>query len=68
VKPHRTDLVSLSFGLVFLAAAGLWLAGRLVTLDARTVGWFVAGSLVLLGGAGLAHVLVTHRRRSDHSQ
>jgi hypothetical protein len=65
VKPHRTDPVSLGFGLVFLAAAGLWLTGRLVPLDAVTVGWLVAGGLVLLGGIGLIHGLVAARHPPD---
>ena len=62
MKPHRTDPVSLVFGVVFLAAAGLWLTARLVRLDVVTVGWFVAGSLVLLGGLGLGHALTAGRR------
>lgn len=65
MKPHRTDPVSLVFGVVFLAAAGLWLTARLARLDVATVGWFMAGSLVLLGGLGLGHLLITARRSPD---
>jgi hypothetical protein len=65
VKPHRTDLLSLLFGMAFLIAAGFWLTTRLVTLDAALIGWLVTGSLVLLGGAGLVHGLVTSRWTRD---
>jgi hypothetical protein len=63
VKPHRTDLVSLGFGLVFVGGAALWLTARLVTLGALTVGWFLAGVLILLGGMGFTQVLAAGRRR-----
>jgi hypothetical protein len=63
VKPHRTDGLSLTFGLIFLAAAGLWLIARMVTLHAATVGWLVVGGLVVLGGLGLAHAIIAGDRR-----
>lgn len=64
MKPHRTDLISLAFGVVFLAAASVWLTDLLVGLEVITVGWFVAGSLLLLGAAGLTSALTSNHRRS----
>jgi hypothetical protein len=63
MKLHRTDGLSLAFGLVFLAAAGLWLLARLVTLNAATVGWLAVGGLVMLGGLGIAHAIINSGRR-----
>jgi hypothetical protein len=54
MKSHRTDVVSLVFGLLFLAVAGLWLAGRYVALDASALGWSVVVALVVLGVVGIA--------------
>lgn len=65
MKPHRTDLVSLAFGLVFVGGAALWLTARLVTLDAVTVGWFLAGALIVLGGIGVVHMITAGRRSRD---
>lgn len=67
MKPHRTDGLSLTFGLVFLAAAGLWLLARLVPLRAATVGWLVVASLIVLGGLGIAHAVAraSGRRHTD---
>jgi Domain of unknown function (DUF1707) len=61
MKSHRTDGVSLSFGLVFLLIAGWYLAARLVDLHLATMGWSVAGGLILLGLLGLAGALRTSR-------
>ncbi len=56
---HRTDLLSLFFGVVFLAVAGVWAGTRYLGLDWMFVwrlpdfGWVVAGALVLLGLLGI---------------
>ena len=56
---HRTDLLSLFFGVIFLAVAGAWAATRYLGLDWMFVwrlpdfGWVVAGALVLLGLLGI---------------
>jgi hypothetical protein len=65
MKPHSTDGLSLTFGLVFLAAAGLWLLARLVTLRPATVGWLIVSGLVVLGGIGIAHAATRAGRRGD---
>jgi hypothetical protein len=62
----RIDRVSLAFGVLFLGLAGLWLATRWLDLPAVTVGWIVAGGLVVLGLAGIAGVLTSaHRRHAE---
>jgi uncharacterized oligopeptide transporter (OPT) family protein len=54
MKRHATDLVSLVFGLIFLAISGWWLAGRFVDIQVPHLGWFAAGALILLGLLGVA--------------
>ncbi len=42
MKRHRTDLVSLIFGLVFLVIAGEWLLAGRLNVDLPAVGWLAA--------------------------
>lgn len=57
MKPHRTDGVSLTFALLFLAIAGWWFIAQLFDLPLPAVGWFVAGALIFLGALGLIGAL-----------
>ena len=50
---HEIDVVSLSFGWVFLAITALWLVATTVDIELPSAGWFVAGLLVVLGLLGL---------------
>jgi hypothetical protein len=52
VKRHKTDLISLFFGLVFAAIAGWAIFGG-ATNFGQTAGWVAIGVLVALGLAGL---------------
>ncbi|WP_201753268.1 hypothetical protein [Micromonospora rubida] len=61
MKAHRTDVVSLGFGLVFVALAGWWLLAQLLGLDLPPVGWFLAGGLILIGVLGLVGALRSGR-------
>lgn len=61
MKAHRTDLVSLAFGLVFLALSVWWLLARILGLTLPPVGWFLAGALILIGVLGLAGALRSGR-------
>jgi len=61
VKAHRTDPVSLSFGLLFVVLAAWWLVARLLGLALPPVGWFVAGALLLIGILGLVGALRASR-------
>lgn len=53
MRAHRTDGVSFTFGVLFLALSGWWLVGQLLDLALPPVGWFMAGALILLGSLGL---------------
>ena len=53
MKPHRTDGISLSFGLIFLLVALWWAVSRVVNLHLPAVGWLVAGALIVFGVIGL---------------
>jgi hypothetical protein len=65
LRLHRTDGISLTFGLVFLGAAVLWLIARLASLNAAVVGWMVVCGLFVLGGLGLATAIARVTRRRD---
>jgi hypothetical protein len=53
MKPHRTDGVSLSFGVIFLLIAFWWAISQVVTVRLPAVGWLVAGGLIMFGVIGL---------------
>jgi hypothetical protein len=61
VRPHRTDGVSLSFGLIFLLIALWWALSRVVTLHLPAVGWVVAGGLIAFGVIGLLGAIRSNR-------
>ncbi|WP_428982904.1 hypothetical protein [Phytohabitans maris] len=61
MKPHRTDGVSLTFALLFLAIAAWWFIAQLLHLSLPAVGWFVAGALIFLGALGLMGALRSGR-------
>ncbi|MFV2106960.1 MULTISPECIES: hypothetical protein [unclassified Micromonospora] len=62
MKRHRTDGVSLTFGLIFLLIAGWWLIAQSVNVPLPRVGWIVAGGLILIGVLGLVGALRSGRR------
>ena len=53
MRPHRTDGVSLSFGVLFLLVAIWWAVSRVMTIHLPAVGWLVAGGLIAFGVVGL---------------
>jgi hypothetical protein len=53
MKAHRTDGLSLAFGLIFLAAVGWWFFGRTVDIALPHLGWLVAAALIVFGALGL---------------
>jgi hypothetical protein len=57
MRAHRTDPVSLTFGLIFLASAVVWLVGKIVGWTVPDLGWFVAGLLIVAGVLGLLGAL-----------
>ena len=62
MKPHRTDHVSLSFGVIFLLIAGWWAASRVINLAPVRLGWLIAGALILFGMIGLLGAIRSGRR------
>jgi hypothetical protein len=61
MRPHRTDGVSLSFGIVFLLVVVWWAVSRVMTLHLPAVGWLVAGGLIVFGVIGLLGALRSAR-------
>ncbi|WP_442933515.1 hypothetical protein [Micromonospora sp. CPCC 206060] len=61
MKAHRTDGVSLFFGLLFLTLAVWWLLAQLLDLALPAIGWFLAGGLILVGLFGLLGALRSGR-------
>jgi uncharacterized protein (DUF58 family) len=53
MRPHRTDGVSLSFGLLFLLIALWWGITQIVSVRLPAAGWLVAGALIVFGAIGL---------------
>jgi vacuolar-type H+-ATPase subunit I/STV1 len=68
MKPHRTDGVSLTFGLIFLAVVLFWGFARVITIDLAAIGWIVASSLLLFGILGVLGALRSGRRTADPVQ
>lgn len=61
MKPHRTDAISLVFGVLFLGIACWWLINRTLSVGLPTLGWIVAGGLIALGAVGLLGALRSNR-------
>ena len=62
MKSHRTDSVSLFFGLAFLMIALGYLAKVYLKLDLPSMGWFVALGLIFLGIVGAITALIPSRK------
>lgn len=62
MKRHRTDGVSLSFGVIFLAVVLWWAVARVVDVRLPALGWLVAGGLIVFGVAGLLGAIRSGRR------
>ncbi|AGZ39291.1 hypothetical protein [Actinoplanes friuliensis] len=62
MKPHRTDGISLSFGLIFLLIAGWWAITRVMSVHLPAAGWLVAGGLILFGVIGLLGAIRSGKR------
>jgi hypothetical protein len=65
MRPHRTDGVSLSFGVIFLLVALWWAVSRVVTIHLPAVGWLIAGALILFGVIGLLGAIRSGRRSPE---
>lgn len=63
MKPHRTDVASLLFGLIFLAAVVFWLVDRHEHRALPSPGWVIAGALIVFGAVGLLVTFVSASSR-----
>jgi hypothetical protein len=61
MRPHRTDGISLSFGLIFIGVVLFWAFARVITVDVSSAGWIVAGALLLFGVLGVRGALRSGR-------
>jgi hypothetical protein len=68
MKPHRTDPLSLTFGLIFLGVVLWWGLGRRLDVHLPRLGWIVAGTLIVLGIVGLARALRSDRQPSQQNE
>jgi hypothetical protein len=62
MRPHRTDGISLSFGLIFLCIALWWAVSQAMTVRLPAAGWLIAGALIVFGVIGLNGVVRSGRR------
>lgn len=49
MKAHRTDHLSLFFGLLFVMVAAAYVGYEALDLKLPEVGWFIAGGVIFLG-------------------
>lgn len=68
MRPHRTDGVSLSFGIIFLMVVAWWAVSQVITVHLPAVGWLVAGGLIAFGVLGLLGALRSSRRAVNADQ
>lgn len=61
MKAHRTDGVSLTFALIFLAVLAWWLFAQFNRLTLPAVGWLLASALIAIGVLGLVGALRANR-------
>jgi hypothetical protein len=65
MRLHRTDGVSLTFGLLFLSIALWWAVAQVMTVRLPAAGWLVAGALILFGAIGLLGAIRSGRRTEE---
>lgn len=68
MRPHRTDGVSLTFGLLFLGIALWWAMAQVMTVRLPAAGWLVAVALILFGAIGLLGAIRSGRRTEEVAQ
>jgi Na+-transporting methylmalonyl-CoA/oxaloacetate decarboxylase gamma subunit len=62
MKPHRTDGVSLSFGVIFLLVALWWAVSQVADVHLPAAGPLIAAALILFGVIGLLGAIRSGRR------
>jgi hypothetical protein len=63
LKPHRTDALSLTFGVIFLGAVVIWILNKVASSQLPGMGWVVAGGLIVAGVIGLTSALRSDRAK-----
>ena len=65
MKTHRTDTISLVFGLIFVMVASGFLLDSYREIQLPEVGWFVAGGLILIGVVVAIGALVPEKKLEE---
>jgi hypothetical protein len=65
VTKHRTDVLSLIVGALFLLAVAWWLFGSAFSLALPGLGWLLALALIAFGVLGLLSALRGDRKRGE---
>jgi hypothetical protein len=62
---HRTDVVSLVFGLLFVAGAGVWAVLQVDLITPAALSFVLPAALIVIGFVGIGAALV--RQRTEHA-
>jgi uncharacterized membrane protein YagU involved in acid resistance len=62
MNSHETDVFSLVFGVAFLVVAAAWVVAKVVDISWFSVGWLLAGGMVLIGLLGIFSALRPRQR------
>jgi len=68
MKPHRADLVSLIFGVVFVLIAIRQAIVGWLDVDIPALGWLAAFALLTLGAVGLVGAVRGGREDDEHAE
>ena len=68
MKPHRADLVSLVFGLIFVLIAVRQAIAGWLDVDLPALGWLAAFALLILGAAGLVGAVRGGKNDEEHAE
>jgi hypothetical protein len=68
MKPHRADLVSLVFGVVFVLIAVRQAIAAWLDVDLPAFGWLAAFALLTLGVVGLVGAVRGGREDERHAE
>jgi hypothetical protein len=68
MKAHRTDVLSLVFGLLFLVVALGFTAQELFDVRLPDISYFIAGGAILVGLVVAVTAMIPHRKPSEESK
>jgi hypothetical protein len=64
MKAHRTDALSLAFGMLFLIIAAAFLTNQAFDVELPDMGLFAAAGVVVLGAVIAVTALFPHRKQN----